>query len=108
MVERQLRRRGIEDERVLAAMGEVPREEMTSVVLDEASRTSQLLVQLLLRERGLAPALERAEHDSVVDRIGGQRVLHLGYRGAQELYDRIVNALLEVKQETSPIGYAYL
>jgi protein-L-isoaspartate(D-aspartate) O-methyltransferase len=26
MVERQLRRRGIEDERVLAAMGEVPRE----------------------------------------------------------------------------------
>jgi len=27
MVERQLRRRGIEDERVLAAMGEVPREE---------------------------------------------------------------------------------
>ena len=27
MVERQLRRRGISDERVLAAMGEVPREE---------------------------------------------------------------------------------
>jgi nitrogenase molybdenum-iron protein NifN len=42
------------------------------------------------------------------DRIGGQRVLHLGYRGAQELFDRIVNALLEVKQETSPIGYSYL
>jgi nitrogenase molybdenum-iron protein NifN len=42
------------------------------------------------------------------DRIGGQRVLHLGYRGAQELYDRIVNALLEVKQETSTVGYAYL
>ena len=42
------------------------------------------------------------------DRIGGQRVLHLGYRGAQEIYDRIVNALLEVKQETSPVGYAYL
>ena len=42
------------------------------------------------------------------DRIGGQRVLHLGYRGAQELYDRIVNALLEVKQETSKVGYAYL
>jgi len=42
------------------------------------------------------------------DRIGGQRVLHLGYRGAQELYDRIVNTLLEVKQETSTVGYAYL
>ncbi|MGD1097967.1 MAG: nitrogenase component 1 [Bryobacteraceae bacterium] len=42
------------------------------------------------------------------DRIGGQRVLHLGYRGAQELYDRIVNALLEVKQDQSTIGYSYL
>jgi nitrogenase molybdenum-iron protein NifN len=42
------------------------------------------------------------------DRVGGQRVLHLGYRGAQELFDRIVNALLEVKQEKSPIGYSYL
>ncbi len=42
------------------------------------------------------------------DRIGGQRVLHLGYRGAQGLFDRIVNALLEVKQEKSPIGYSYL
>ncbi|HEX9048557.1 MAG TPA: nitrogenase component 1 [Verrucomicrobiae bacterium] len=42
------------------------------------------------------------------DRIGGQRVLHLGYRGAQELYDRIVNALLEAKQDASTIAYNYL
>ena len=42
------------------------------------------------------------------DRIGGQRMLHLGYRGAQELHDRIVNALLDVKQETSTVGYSYL
>jgi nitrogenase molybdenum-iron protein NifN len=42
------------------------------------------------------------------DRIGGQRVAHLGYRGAQELYDRIVNAMLEVKQDSSEVGYAYL
>lgn len=42
------------------------------------------------------------------DRIGGHRVLHLGYRGAQTLYDTIVNALLDVKQTTSPIGYSYL
>ena len=42
------------------------------------------------------------------DRIGGQRVLHLGYRGAQELFDRIINALLKVKQDKSPIGYSYL
>jgi nitrogenase molybdenum-iron protein NifN len=42
------------------------------------------------------------------DRIGGQRLLHLGYRGAQQLYDRIVNTLLEQKQEASDVGYSYL
>ena len=42
------------------------------------------------------------------DRIGGQRILHLGYRGAQELYDRIVNALLEAKQDHSTIAFNYL
>ncbi|MCK8602524.1 nitrogenase component 1 [Desulfoferrobacter suflitae] len=42
------------------------------------------------------------------DRFGGQRVLHLGYRGAQELFDRIVNALLDAKQEASPVGYGYM
>jgi nitrogenase molybdenum-iron protein NifN len=42
------------------------------------------------------------------DRFGGPRILHLGYRGAQNLLDRIVNALLEKKQEDSPVGYGYL
>ncbi len=42
------------------------------------------------------------------DRFGGPRVLHVGYRGAQQLLDRLVNALLEVKQEASPVGYGYL
>ena len=42
------------------------------------------------------------------DRIGGQRILHLGYRGAQQLFDRIVNALLEYKQQTAEIGYSYM
>jgi nitrogenase molybdenum-iron protein NifN len=42
------------------------------------------------------------------DRIGGQRVLHVGYRGAQQLFDLIVNALMEVKQEGSNVGYSYL
>lgn len=44
----------------------------------------------------------------VHDRIGGQRILTAGYTGAQALYDRIVNALLDRKQEDSPIGYSYL
>ena len=42
------------------------------------------------------------------DRIGAQRVLHVGYRGALALYDRIVNGLLEQKQETNRTGYSYL
>jgi nitrogenase molybdenum-iron protein NifN len=42
------------------------------------------------------------------DRFGGQRIRHLGYEGTQELLDRIINALIEYKQESSPIGYAYI
>lgn len=42
------------------------------------------------------------------DRFGGPRVLHLGYRGAQELLDTIINAVLSKKQEDSPVGYGYL
>ncbi len=42
------------------------------------------------------------------DRIGGQRILHFGYRGAQQLFDRIVNTLIERKQDSSPVGYSYM
>ncbi len=42
------------------------------------------------------------------DRIGGQRILHVGYRGAQHLYDAVVNALLDAKQGSSAVGYSYL
>ena len=42
------------------------------------------------------------------DRFGGQRMLHLGYRGTQNLLDRIVNAIIEKKQADSPVGYGYL
>jgi len=42
------------------------------------------------------------------DRFGANRMLHLGYRGTQELFDRVVNALIEYKQENSPVGYKYL
>jgi nitrogenase molybdenum-iron protein NifN len=42
------------------------------------------------------------------DRIGGQRILHLGYRGAQQLFDRITNAILTHQQETSSVGYSYM
>ena len=42
------------------------------------------------------------------DRIGGQRILHLGYRGAQQLFDHVVNTILECKQQDSTIGYSYM
>jgi nitrogenase molybdenum-iron protein NifN len=44
----------------------------------------------------------------VHDRIGGQRLLHVGYRGAQRLFDQIVNTLLEQRQDDSETGYSYL
>ncbi|HAT09216.1 MAG TPA: nitrogenase [Planctomycetes bacterium] len=44
----------------------------------------------------------------VHDRIGAGRILHLGYRGTQRLFDEIVNTLLEHNQDESETGYAYL
>ena len=42
------------------------------------------------------------------DRLGAQRIQHLCYEGAQQLFDRIVNALIEYKQDNSPVGYKYI
>jgi len=42
------------------------------------------------------------------DRMGGQRVLHLGYRGTQQLFDKVANAIIEYKQEKSEVGYKYM
>jgi nitrogenase molybdenum-iron protein NifN len=42
------------------------------------------------------------------DRVGGQRILHLGYRGAQQLFDLVANALIAKKQDTSKVGYSYM
>lgn len=44
----------------------------------------------------------------VHDRFGGHRILHLGYRGTQQLFDRVVNALIEHKQAHSAVGYSYI
>ncbi|HEY3283425.1 MAG TPA: nitrogenase component 1 [Armatimonadota bacterium] len=42
------------------------------------------------------------------DRLGAQRILHVGYRGAQQLFDRVVNTVLERRQSSSPVGYSYM
>ncbi|ACF13493.1 Nitrogenase [Chloroherpeton thalassium ATCC 35110] len=42
------------------------------------------------------------------DRFGGQRLHHIGYKGTQELFDRIANTIIEYRQSTSPVGYTYM
>ncbi|WP_456431280.1 nitrogenase component 1 [Thermosulfuriphilus sp.] len=42
------------------------------------------------------------------DRLGAQRILHLGYRGALELLDRLVNTIIGLRQESSAVGYTYI
>lgn len=42
------------------------------------------------------------------DRIGASRVQTLGYRGTQQLFDRIVNTLLERMQDMNEVGYSYI
>ena len=44
----------------------------------------------------------------VHDRIDGPRMLHVGYRGAQQLFDRIANAVIEAAQDSNPVGYTYM
>lgn len=42
------------------------------------------------------------------DRVGGQRILHLGYQGAQSLFDLITNTVIDKKQSESDVGYSYM
>jgi nitrogenase molybdenum-iron protein NifN len=42
------------------------------------------------------------------DRIGGHRILHLGYRGTLNLFERICNTLMETKQNAAPNGWTYI
>lgn len=44
----------------------------------------------------------------VHDRIGAGRILHLGYRGTQRLFDEVVNTLLAHAQDNHEVGHAYL
>jgi cyclic dehypoxanthinyl futalosine synthase len=59
--------------RTVLLLGEVPWEEMEVIVLDEASRTSQALVRLLSRDRGLSPRYEHGEHERIPALVGGRR-----------------------------------
>ena len=42
------------------------------------------------------------------DRMGGGRIVHIGYRGAQQLFDTISNTIIASRQDASPVGYTYM
>lgn len=42
------------------------------------------------------------------DRFGGARVQHILYRGTQQLFDRIVNTIIERNQDGNDWGYTYM
>jgi nitrogenase molybdenum-iron protein NifN len=42
------------------------------------------------------------------DRLGGQRILHIGYEGTNNLFENIVNAMIEQNQNLSEVGYKYM
>ena len=42
------------------------------------------------------------------DRLGGQRLRHIGYEGTNDLFERIVNTMIESNQENSEVGYKYM
>ncbi len=44
----------------------------------------------------------------VHDRVGGSRLLHVGYDGAQALFDRLANTLIKGRQRHSDVGYTYM
>ncbi len=61
----------------------------------------------LFLARGLGIPLVRCGFP-IHDRIGGQRILHLGYRGTLNLFDLVCNAIMEAKQNAAGIGYTYI
>ncbi|HEX3174419.1 MAG TPA: protein-L-isoaspartate(D-aspartate) O-methyltransferase [Solirubrobacterales bacterium] len=76
MVERQLRRRGIDDERVLAAMGEVPREEFVPErVRSRAYADSALPIG---EEQTISQPWIVAAICQALALAGGERVLEIG------------------------------
>ena len=42
------------------------------------------------------------------DRLGGARIIHAGYRGAQQLFDTISNTIIALRQDASSVGYTYM
>jgi cyclic dehypoxanthinyl futalosine synthase len=68
--------------RTVVLVGQVPWEQMTSIALDGASRSSQMLVRLLTKERGLDPSFVEVPHAAIADAATGtQGALIIGDLG---------------------------
>jgi nitrogenase molybdenum-cofactor synthesis protein NifE len=108
---------GLFESRLRAAVPELPADAIVREACDFADMTdfsASLKLDLLVGNskggalaRQLGVPLIRTGFP-IHDRIGGQRILHFGYRGAQQLFDEIVNTLMERKQDSSTVGYSYL
>jgi cyclic dehypoxanthinyl futalosine synthase len=59
--------------RTVILAGQVPWEQMTSIALDSASRSSAMLVRLLTASRGLDPRFEESEHEGIQEAAAGTR-----------------------------------
>ena len=59
--------------RTVVLVGQVRWEEMTAIALDGASRTSQMLLRLLSKERGLHPDFAEVVHEQIADAVSGTR-----------------------------------
>src|SRR6266700_2452397 len=57
--------------RTVLLVGDVPWEQMTDIALDGASRSSAMMVQLLTRDRGLAPRFREVPHDEILSAAAG-------------------------------------
>lgn len=57
--------------RTVLVVGDVPLERMTDIALDGASRSSALLLRLLLKERGLQPTLREVDHERITTAASG-------------------------------------
>jgi protein-L-isoaspartate(D-aspartate) O-methyltransferase len=106
MVERQLRRRGISDDRVLAAMGEVPREEF----VPERSRSRAYADSALPigEEQTISQPWIVAAICQALELSGGERVLEIGsgsgYSAA--ILSRLAAEVIGVERHESLAGAA--
>ncbi len=100
---------------VLAGLGcEMPEVHENVDFFDIEERAEQLAIDLLMgHSKGYGFA--RRHNIPLIrvgfpihDRVGGQRLLHVGYHGAQQLFDAVCNAMIAKKQDDSEVGYTYM